>query len=241
MYGNAGADTVTGGAGTDTIYGGAGNDTMDGGAGADTIDAGDGDDSIAIEVHATNVNTVTGGSGSDTFTFNVDGTPATAFADNVITDFNSGTATTAVDKISIDITAIEALTEATDMTDTSANSVGAGAVAVKTVTADGAVITDADVVILSQTYATEGAALLGMATGGADTFQFGSALTDLDTILVAFSDGTDSYIAAVGADTGTNSGTANSTSDSFDHIEIFVKLSGVSDLSTLDASDFVFI
>ena len=241
LYGNAGADTVTGGAGTDTIYGGAGNDTMDGGAGADTIDAGDGDDSIAIEVHATNVNTVTGGSGSDTFTFNVDGTPATAFADNVITDFNSGTATTAVDKISIDITAIEALTEATDMTDTSANSVGAGAVAVKTVTADGAVITDADVVILSQTYATEGAALLGMATGGADTFQFGSALTDLDTILVAFSDGTDSYIAAVGADTGTNSGTANSTSDSFDHIEIFVKLSGVSDLSTLDASDFVFI
>lgn len=69
-----------------TIKGGAGNDTIDGGAGNDTVNSGVGADTITL------------GAGTDTVAFTL-AAAVTGLA--TVADFDAGTATTAVDKISV--------------------------------------------------------------------------------------------------------------------------------------------
>ena len=74
LDGGAGKDELTGDAGDDTLKGGAGVDTIDGGAGNDTIDGGTGGDNLK------------GGDNNDTFVFG----PDAATANDIISDWNTG-------------------------------------------------------------------------------------------------------------------------------------------------------
>lgn len=104
LTGNAGLDTITGGAGKDTIDGGAGNDNLSGEAGDDTITGGTGNDFIDGGAGKDTINTglgadtITTGDGTDTVAINL-ATAVTALS--TVTDFNAGTSTTAVDKLSV--------------------------------------------------------------------------------------------------------------------------------------------
>lgn len=62
LFGQAGADSITGGSGNDTLYGGADADWISSGAGADLIDGGDGSDTIFF---GTGGDMVFGGAGDD--------------------------------------------------------------------------------------------------------------------------------------------------------------------------------
>ncbi len=75
IYGNQGADTLSGGLGNDEIYGGQGSDLIYGGSGDDTINGNNGPDDLW------------GGDGSDMFVFAIGGGP------DVIHDFDLGTGT----------------------------------------------------------------------------------------------------------------------------------------------------
>lgn len=59
LYGESGADNLSGGGGADRLYGGIGNDQLYGNGGNDTLDGGEGDDMLY------------GGAGNDTYIFNV--------------------------------------------------------------------------------------------------------------------------------------------------------------------------
>ena len=100
------------------------------------------------------------------------------------------------------------------------------------VTADGATVTDADLVVLSQTYANDAAALAGIKTAGSDTFVTNAALDDNDSIMIAYTDGTNSYIAAA------TMSAATTDSDDLDSVETLVELTGVSSLANLDTTDY---
>jgi len=233
VKGGAGNDTLTGGAGADQIVGNAGNDTIAGAAAADTIDAGAGNDTITVITHATDLDTVTTGTGND-IVQNTTATAATA-AVMVITDFDFGTSTTAVDVLKLSDTGLTTLTTTTDVVDSSANSVAATNGTVHHLASDGEVVANADVIVLSGTYATAAAALTGMGAAGGDTITFSSALTANDSILVAYTDGTNSFLGVATADT------ANLTSSaSFDTFVNFVQFSDT-DLTNFDSSDFAFI
>jgi len=65
IFGNDGADTLTGNAQIDVIFGGNGNDIIDGGLGSDSIAGGDGDDRIIGGSGA--ANELQGGAGNDTY------------------------------------------------------------------------------------------------------------------------------------------------------------------------------
>ena len=115
MYGDAGADTLSGGQGADTLYGYAGNDellgeegsdTLYGGVGDDTLDGGEnedvffggeGDDKLTMRA----ADTVTGGDGNDVFTtedwVNADGSLKTDHDCATINDYNAG------DKMEVDV------------------------------------------------------------------------------------------------------------------------------------------
>jgi len=244
IVGGSGADTLNGGAGADTITGGAGNDTILGDEAADTIDGGAGNDTITAMVHATLNDTVTTGTGLDTVKLEDHSTAlAVAYGATTITDFDFGTATTTVDTLNIANSMIEAYDGgvgggiAGSFHDSSANEVAAGDGTVVHMTTDGQTVANADIVVLSQTYATATAALAGMATAGLDTFNFGAALTDLDVMLVAFTDGTDSHIAATVADGGTNVTGGNTTSNIFDAIDVLATFSGVTSLANFNSDD----
>ena len=122
------------------------------------------------------------------------------------------------------------------MVDTSANSSGNGEGTVVTVTADNQTVANADLVVLSGTYATAALALAGMKTAGSDTIVYGAALTDNDSYYVAYSDGTDSYIAVA-----TTTATDLATSNGLDTLANIVKLTGISSLANLDSTDFAII
>lgn len=62
LYGQGGADSITGGSGNNVIYGGTGADSISSGAGADRVDGGDGSDVI---YYGTGTDTVYGGAGDD--------------------------------------------------------------------------------------------------------------------------------------------------------------------------------
>lgn len=64
LFGNAGANVITGGAGNDTLFGDLGNDQLDGGAGADLLLGGAGNDTLS---GLDGLNTIHGGLGDDVF------------------------------------------------------------------------------------------------------------------------------------------------------------------------------
>ena len=234
IKGGAGNDALTGGAGNDTITGGVGIDAISGAAGSDVINGGDGVDTITFTFETAAADTLTGGAGNDIFKSAT--TTAATITVVEITDFDLGTATTAADVLQLSDTAMTGLTTTTDMVDTSANSSGNGEGTVVTVTADNQTVANADLVVLSGTYATAAAALAGMKTAGSDTIVYGAALTDNDSYYVAYSDGTDSYIAVA-----TTTATDLATSNGLDTVANIVKLTGISSLANLDSTDFAII
>lgn len=78
IEGGAGTDSITGSVYGDILKGGGGNDTIFGGVGTDTF---------------------TGGAGSDTFVYSSNGPFIAQEIGDIITDFDPGTSTTAVDKL----------------------------------------------------------------------------------------------------------------------------------------------
>jgi len=237
ITGGSAGDTLTGGSAADVISGGAGNDTIDGAANSDVIDAGAGNDTIAVTNHATQYDTITTGSGKDIITY--DGA-ATSFASVVVKDMDFGTSSTTVDSIKLDLTDVNLLvgsSSATVLKDTDGTNISADvALTVKTVTTDGAAIAGADIVVLSNTYATEATALAGMATAGNDTFLIGST-ADHGGLLVAWSDGTDSYLGVAWQATAS----AITSSDGFEGIDTMFTFEGISDLSVLNGTDILIV
>ena len=75
MFGEAGADTLTGGSAGDTLDGGSENDTLTGGAGADILKGGDGNDKLIGGLGNDKLfgglgnDSLTGGAGNDFFVF----------------------------------------------------------------------------------------------------------------------------------------------------------------------------
>ena len=120
------------------------------------------------------------------------------------------------------------------MSDTTNNNVVAGdAGTIAKVVTDGAQVDDADMVILSGTYANDAAALAGMKTAGSDTIDYKTDLDDNDSFLVAYTDGTNSYIAVATA------GAANKdTTEGLDSVATIIEVSGISSLANLNSGDF---
>ena len=166
-------------------------------------------------------------------------TTATTVTVNTITDMNFGTNSTAADTISVSLTAIIGLTTTTDLVDTSANTAANGDGTVVNLGTDGATIANADLVVIdTATYATEALMLAGLKTAGTATITYGAALTDNDSFLIAYSDGTDAYIAVATA------GSANlTTSEGVDSVANVVKLSGITlaGLANIDSTDYTTI
>jgi len=232
IEGNAGADILAGGGGADIISGGAGDDAITGGAGADVIDGGAGVDTISVTLHATAAETVTGGAGNDIIKTTTD-TAATA-AVVKITDFDAGTSTTNADVLQLSVTALKGLTTTDDVTDSSGVT-AAGNVVTK-MTTDGQTVAGADLIVLSQTYANDAAALVGLGTAGSDTITYGGDLADDDALLIAYTDGSNTYIAVA-----TSNGAAAKTSATIDSVATVVELTGMSSTAALNDGDFATI
>jgi Ca2+-binding RTX toxin-like protein len=233
ITGGEGNDTLTGVANADTITGGAGADILAGGTGSDTVNGGAGDDVITYIFETTSSDTLTGGAGGDTFTQgNV--TSATILT-ATITDFDLGTSSTAIDKFVFDISALKGLSTVTDIVDTGAVSSGDGDGTIVTLSTDGGTITGADLVVLSQTYASSTLALAGLKTAGSDTIIFSSSLANNDAFLIAYTNGTDGFIAVA-----TTSATS-STSDDVDSVEVILTLTGISSFANFDSTDFSYV
>lgn len=234
IKGGAGNDTLTGNSAKDTIEGGAGNDIIEGGAGEDTLKGDAGNDTLTFLSETGAGDTLTGGAGNDSFI-----QKATAAATSVvhtITDFEMGTSTTTVDQIHLSLVALEGLTTTTDIVDTSANSSANTDGTVVALSSDGATVTGADLVVLQNNYASTTAVLAGLKTSGSDTITYASALTDNDSFLIAYSDGTDGYIAVATA------GSANlTTSEGVDSVVNILKLTGVTSFANFDSGDFTII
>ena len=230
ITGSANVDTITGSANADTINGGGGADVITGGTGSDSINGGAGADTIIFQVETTAGDVITGGADNDIFRSTTDGA-ATAGVTK-ISDIDLGTSTTAKDTLEFSLQMVEGLTTVSDLVDTGGNTAANTNGTVVTITADAQTITEADLVVLSQTYANDAAALAGMKTAGKDTMVFSGALADNDAFLVAYTDGTNSYIAAA------TMSAATTDSDDLDSVETLVELTGVSSLANLDTTDY---
>lgn len=90
VYGNAGADTITGSTADDVIYGGNDNDTIDGGTGADGIQGGFGDDTIVLNDNFGD-DTIIGDESGETIGDNIDGAGLTQDVTVTFTGAESGT------------------------------------------------------------------------------------------------------------------------------------------------------
>jgi Ca2+-binding RTX toxin-like protein len=89
------ATQIDGGSGADTLIGGIGNDTIIGGAADDLITGGVGTDRL------------TGGAGNDVFVYDIQQVFVPNELGDTITDFDPGTATTAVDKLRFNAGALQ--------------------------------------------------------------------------------------------------------------------------------------
>jgi len=229
--------TVTTSASSTEIIGGEGGDTLTGGEGANILAGGAGADTIVFEINTSNANTLTGGAGSDIFrTIDAD---AATFAAPTITDIDLGTSTTAADTLEISLEGIDALTVATDVVDSSANSSAATNGTVVQFGTDAATIANADLIVMGNAdFADNTAMLSALETTGSNTFTYGSDLADNDVILIAYSDGTDAYIAAAAS-----AGASAETSNTIDSLTTVVTLEGITtaDLANLDTTDFSFV
>jgi hypothetical protein len=215
------------------ITGGSGNDVLEANSGADIIKGGAGNDTITFENSTTTADNLTGGAGNDIFKMATD-IAATVVTHNIL-DFDDGASNSAVDTIQFSLTALAGLTTVTALSDTSDNDSGAGEGTVVKLTADAATVANADLVVLNQNYANAAAVITGLQTGGNSTITFGAALDDNDAFMVAYTDGTDGFLAVA------THGGGGATSNGVDSVENVVKLAGVTDFSNFDTSDFSYI
>jgi hypothetical protein len=227
-----GVVTITGAAGTDTITSSnTSATTIVGAAGADTIVGGGVVDTITFLSETGAADTITGGGGNDVI--KQAATTATTMVVTKITDMNLGTSATSKDTFSLSITALEGLTTTSNLSDTSSNDAANGNGTVVAVTTDGGTIANADLVVLSQVYANDTAALAGMKTAGSDTITYGAALANNDSFLVAYSDGSNINIAAATA------GAANlTTTEGLDSVATVLQFVGITDTSLIDSGDY---
>ena len=224
LTGNNGADALTGSSTTSTTFiGGTGSDTLVGGSAADTF-------TVTLEAGAGDG--ITAGGGADII--QTDTTTAATISPVTVTDFNPGTIATTVDIAKMSLTALKGLTTVTDVVDTGANSAANTNNTVVILTADNQTPAAADLVVLSQVYASDAAALAGMATAGSDTFVT-TALTDNDAVMVAYYTGSATHIAAA------VTASSSTSSDAFDSVETVFILSGVDARATFADGDFVLI
>jgi hypothetical protein len=224
MNGGNGADNLTGSSTTSTTFvGGTGSDTLVGGAAVDTF---------TVTLEAAAGDGITSGAGNDIIQTNT--VTAATISPVTVTDFDPGTIATTVDSVRPSLTALKGLTTVTDIVDTGANSAGNGNNTVQILTADNQTPTAADLVVLSQVYATDTAALAGMDTAGSDTFVT-TTLTDNDAIMVAYYTGTNTHVAVA------TTASASTTSDAFDTCETVFILAGVDARATFADGDFQFI
>jgi len=229
-YTGAGAQ-VTGSIGANTIVGTVVVDQIGGGAGADTISSGGGADSL------------TGGTGSDNYNYaNAEiGTGAAGqalIATDTITDFNVAAAASDGDKITIDISAVEAITGVTQLTDLGGTAITTGVVA----------LTDVSAGVNVSALGTE---VLTLAGAGITETQVEAALeasgsrvlvTDLaigDAIIVASDNGTDTvlFIVSHTRETGDDNDFEAGNLDAM----AFATLSGVAASEDLVADSFSII
>ena len=215
IFGDNGADTIVDGTAASTIEGGGGADTISAGLGADVITGGLGKDDFKINDVATG-----GGSAevSDIKDFTVadDQIGAFSLADlkglSVVSDVVSAAAATtsiaAADKLT--------LTNISGAYDLGATGTGTG------------------LTISSDTAFTTATLVTAFETGGSHALIAGSAFTALDAFIVFYDDNVDTYAASVNLSSGgTWSDNATSTDIAVTNL---VKLSGVSDASTITSS-----
>ena len=222
---------VTGSTAANTITGSGLVDQIDAGAGADTISAGGGADVI------------TGGAGSDNINYadSEIGTGAAAqtlIAMDTISDFNVDTAANGGDKITIDISAVNAITGITQLTDLGGTAMTTGAVALTDVTAGVDISAlGTEVLTLAGAGITETAVEAALEATGSRVL-----VTDLavgDAIIVASDDGTDTVLFIVSH----TRETADDTDIEAGNLDAmaFATLSGVSASEDLVADSFAFI
>ena len=229
ITGLAGGDTLTGSSTTaNTFVGGAGSDTIIGGNAVDTI-------TVLNEVAASD--TITLGGGADII--NVDTAVAATIKAHIIKDFNFGTATTTVDKVNLSDTAYTGLTTTTNMSDTGAGAMAAGAAVVAKLGTDGATMTGVDIVVIdTATYASDALMLAGLKTAGASTITYSAAAAENDSFFIIYSDGVNAHLAVA-----TASAANLTTSEGIDSVATVMTFEGVSfaGLANIDSGDFAII
>jgi Ca2+-binding RTX toxin-like protein len=225
MTGLAGADSLTGSATTATTFtGAAGSDVIVGGSAADTVN-------VLLEAAAADGLTL--GGGADSIVID-NASAAGTVSPILVTDYNAGTVATNVDVLTVDESAINAMTTVTALSDTNDTDSDANAAVVVILTADASTVATCDLVVLSQDYATDAAALAGMATAGSDTFTMGGTLDNNDAILIAYYTGSHTNIAVATTTGGTSS-------DSFDSVETILTMQNVDNTAVLNTGDVTIV
>jgi len=233
LRGSSSGDTINGGEGADNLFGGAGSDVINGGAGADEI-SGDG-----------GANIVTGGGGADDIHITTAAAGATA-ANNVttVTDFNSGTSSSGVDQIEVDLNELNAMENDGGFSANLVNfAVGAGTalgttnatLTVQQITGDGQTgLAGTELFALQVgTYDNDTAVVTAFAAG---QITFSTATqTDNDGILIAYK-ATGGHVHIAGAQFNGTTG----SSDTIDGVQTIAVLQNV-DITTLDTSDFLIV
>jgi len=233
LRGSSSADTINGGIGADNLFGGAGNDVINGGAGADEISP----DAGAV--------IVTGGGGADDIHLTLATAGATA-ANNVtiVTDFNAGTSTSAVDQIEFTLAELNAMENdgafATNVAnfcegDGSDLTTGGGTLIVQQITGDGQTGLAASELFAIQvgTYDNDDAIETAFAAGQI-TFSTGT-VTDDDAVLIAYKT-TAGHVNIAGAQFASTTG----SSDSIDGVQTLVTLQNIA-ITDLDTTDFLIV
>jgi Ca2+-binding RTX toxin-like protein len=206
IVGSSKADNLDGAAGVDTLTGGGGSDTINGGALADSI---------------------TGGASADTFHLY---DPATV---DVVTDFT----VSQTDLAGFDVSAFEALTNYTDLVQLDADSVGnTDAITVQSADLSSEydianAATDANLLILQGNYDDAAAVQVDIRAN----LKALAAFADEDALLLAYDDGTHSYLASLetGAAVLADADVAAAV------VSNFAKLTNLADATTLTADSFI--
>ena len=202
---------ITGSADANTITGTANADVITGGEGIDTITGGAGDDTITITETTAAVDTVA---------------LTTASGLDTITGFTAGSGG---DVLQLSVAGLGALHDGNSAAVTAGTTV-----VIEQITADETVVAGENIFNIAGNIADAAALKVAMETGAAEITQ-GTAATAGDDIIVLFDNGVDSFVASVNIAT-----IATKTIATVD-VDIVATLVGVSDSSTLDASNFAFI
>jgi Ca2+-binding RTX toxin-like protein len=173
ITGSSSANTIVGTANADQISGGAGADTITGGAGADTITLGAGVDTVVTTT----------------------GSAYTTATSDTITDFTVGTGN---DILQIDISDSTIIASLGIVAAGDGSTAIAGNLVIKAMTAGTGVTLGAgdEIVVITGTLADSAALLTSIGTG-AGIITKSTANTTTNGLLVAWNDGTNTYVSAV--------------------------------------------